>query len=83
MGRGWEQQEIAGLLATTPLLTLTGPGGCGKTRLALQVARGLAGASPDGVWLAELAALGDVALLPRAVAAALGVQEQGKREKAS
>jgi len=76
VGRSWEQREVARLLSATRLLTLTGPGGCGKTRLALEVARGQADASPDGVWLVELAALGDAALVPRAVAAALGVKEQ-------
>lgn len=57
------------------LVTLTGVGGCGKTRLALQVASDLRDAFPDGVSLAELAALSDPLLLPEAVAAALGVRE--------
>jgi predicted ATPase len=60
----------------TRLLTLTGAGGCGKTRLALEVARSLVGAYPDGVWLVELASLSEGALVAQAVAAALGVQEQ-------
>ena len=76
VGRGWERHEVAELLATTRLLTLTGPGGCGKTRLALEVAGEVAAAYPDGVWLVELAALGDAALLTGTIAAALGVQEQ-------
>src|SRR5262249_51301914 len=55
------------------LVILTGVGGIGKTRLALQVAAELLDAYPDGVWLVELASLADPALVPDAVAAALGV----------
>jgi predicted ATPase/DNA-binding SARP family transcriptional activator len=61
------------------LLTLTGLGGSGKTRLALRLADDLLdepGAYPDGVWLVELASLADSALVPKAVALALGVQEE-------
>ena len=54
-------------------------GGAGKTRLALEVARDLIGTYPDGVWLVELAPLFDPTLVPRAVAAALGVREQPDR----
>jgi len=61
------------------LLTLTGPGGVGKTCLALHVAGEALNAYPDGVWLVELAALADPALLPRAVAAALGLREEADR----
>src|SRR5438094_283455 len=57
------------------LLTLTGAGGCGKTSLALQVARDLSRVFPDGVWLVELASLSDPGLVPQAVAGALGVRE--------
>src|SRR5439155_14212769 len=57
------------------LLTLTGTGGCGKTRLALRVAGDLPESFPDGIWLVPLAALVDPALVPPAVAAALGVRE--------
>ena len=59
-------------LAMTRLLTLTGAGGCGKTRLALEVARDLVGAYPDGVWLVELASLSEGALVAQAVAEASG-----------
>jgi predicted ATPase/DNA-binding SARP family transcriptional activator len=61
------------------LLTLTGTGGCGNTRLALQAAGGLLDAYSDGVWLVELAPLADPALVPQAVAAVLGVREQQGR----
>ena len=79
VGREHETLEVKRLLAMTRLLTLTGAGGCGKTRLALKVARDLVGAYPDGVWLVELAALSDPALVPQAVAKALGVNEQPNR----
>jgi len=52
----------------TRLLTLTGVGGSGKTRLALEVARDLVEAYPDGVWLVELAPLSEEVLVPKAVA---------------
>jgi predicted ATPase/DNA-binding CsgD family transcriptional regulator len=60
----------------TRLLTLTGAGGSGKTRLALEVASDLVGAYRDGVWLVELAPLSEGALVVQAAAAALGVQER-------
>jgi predicted ATPase len=76
VGRERERLEVKRELAMTRLLTLTGAGGSGKTRLALEVARDLVGAYPDGVWLGELASLSDAELVARAVAEALGVQEQ-------
>jgi non-specific serine/threonine protein kinase len=60
----------------TRLLTLTGVGGSGKTRLALEVARDLLEAYPNGVWLVELAPLSEGELVPKAVAEALGVPER-------
>src|SRR4051794_14370138 len=57
-------------------MTLTGAGGSGKTRLALEVARDLIDAYPDGVWLVELAPLSEEALVPKAVAEALGVPQR-------
>ncbi|GIK40881.1 MAG: hypothetical protein BroJett011_47140 [Chloroflexota bacterium] len=78
IGRVREQAEVQRLLSATRLLTLTGAGGCGKTRLALEVAADLRlkGEFADGVWWVELAALADPALTPQAVASTLGVQEQ-------
>ena len=79
IGREREMAEVKRLLATTHLLTLTGPGGCGKTRLALQVAADLLEEFASGVWLVELAALSDPALVPQVVASALGVREEPDR----
>lgn len=67
------------LLETTRLLSVTGPGGAGKTRLALQVAADMLEGDGDGVWLAELASLSDPALVPQEVATALGVREEPGR----
>ncbi len=63
----------------TRLITLTGPGGTGKTRLALQAASGVFEHFPDGVWMVELAPLADPALIPQTLATALGVNEPGGR----
>jgi predicted ATPase/DNA-binding SARP family transcriptional activator/DNA-binding CsgD family transcriptional regulator len=79
IGRESELRDLKRDLAMTRLLTLTGAGGCGKTRLALEAARGLVGAYPDGVWLVELASLSEGTLVVHAVATALGVQEQPDR----
>ena len=67
--------EVKRLLGTTRLLTLTGTGGCGQDEARLEVARSLSEEYPDGVWLVELAALADPALVPQAVALALGIRE--------
>jgi predicted ATPase/DNA-binding SARP family transcriptional activator/DNA-binding CsgD family transcriptional regulator len=79
VGRERESLEVKRLLAMTRLLTLTGAGGCGKTRLAVEVASDLVGAYPDGVWLADLAPLSEAELVPQAVAQAVGVHEQPAR----
>jgi predicted ATPase/DNA-binding SARP family transcriptional activator/DNA-binding CsgD family transcriptional regulator len=79
VGRESELRNLKRDLAMTRLLTLTGTGGCGKTRLALEVARELVGAYPDGVWLVELAPLSKGALVVHAVARVLGVKEQPDR----
>src|ERR1700753_1515559 len=69
-------RESARLLEKHRLVTVTGPGGIGKTRLASEVARRVTARFADGVWLAELASVPDAAQVPLAVGAALGVQEQ-------
>jgi predicted ATPase len=76
VGRAGPVREVAGLLAERRLVTVTGPGGVGKTRLAGQVARAVAGRFADGAWLAELAPVSDPAQVAAVVAAALGVPEQ-------
>jgi len=75
VGRVGEVAEVAGLLAKYRLVTVTGPGGVGKTRLAAEVARAVAGRFADGAWLVELAGVEDPALVAVTVAAALGVQQ--------
>jgi len=75
IGRAGPVSDVAGLLGEYRLVTVTGSGGAGKTRLAGQVAEQVAGRFADGVWLAELAAVRDPALVPAAVAVALGVQD--------
>jgi predicted ATPase/Tfp pilus assembly protein PilF len=79
IGRESEMTEIKQLLANTRLLTLTGAGGCGKTRLALQVAADLLSDYPGGVWLVELAAASDPNMVIHLTAEALGIREQPKR----
>lgn len=75
IGREKEIEAVKSLLGKTQLLTLTGSGGCGKTRLALQVAAEVLESFPDGAWSVELAALADPALVPQSVAQALNVSE--------
>jgi predicted ATPase/DNA-binding SARP family transcriptional activator/tetratricopeptide (TPR) repeat protein len=76
VGRDEELREVAKLLDQHRLVTVTGPGGAGKTSVAVELARRLVGGHPDGVWLVELAAVGDPALLAEVVAAALGLGEE-------
>lgn len=76
IGREREITLVKELLAAARLVTLTGAGGSGKTRLAIQVANDLVDTFDDGVWLVELAPLADPSLVPAAVASVLGVQEQ-------
>ncbi len=79
VGREREKAEVERLLSTTRLLTLTGPGGAGKTRLALQVAAEVLEEFGDGVWLVELASLSDPMLVPQTLASTLSVREQSDR----
>jgi transcriptional regulator with XRE-family HTH domain len=73
IGREKELAEVRALVESSRLVTLTGAGGCGKTRLSLQVAAGLLDGSGDGVWLVELAAItGEDAVAP-AICQALGM----------
>jgi predicted ATPase/DNA-binding CsgD family transcriptional regulator len=76
IGREREMLEVKRELEMTRLLTITGTGGSGKTRLALEVARDLVEIYPDGVWLVELAPLSEEALVPKAVAEAFDVPER-------
>lgn len=80
VGRAFALTEVHRLLAETRLLTLTGPGGCGKSRLALRAAARSLACFPDGVWLADLATVSQPDLLPLVVAAALGISEQSGLE---
>ena len=76
IGREKQVEEVKARLTKTRLLTLTGAGGSGKTRLSLQVAADLLTGDGDGVWLVELAALTDPAFVPQAIAGVLGVKEE-------
>jgi len=76
IGRESEVDEVQAAVKAHRLVTLTGVGGVGKTRLALEVAARLADEFPDGVWFFELAAVSDPAAVPDAVAAVLGITQQ-------
>lgn len=79
IGRERELAQLKPLLWSSRLLTLTGFGGCGKTRLALKAAEHLLDAFSDGVWLVELAPISDPDLVPHAVAATLGLHDASDR----
>ena len=79
VGRERELAEVKRLLGQARLVTLTGPGGTGKTRLSLQVAAEVLESYADGAWLVELATLSDPDLVAATVAAALGVREDAER----
>ena len=80
IGREKELADCTLLLEETRLLTVTGIGGAGKTRLALKLAEARLERHPDGVWLVDLAPLADAILVPETVAAVLGVREAADRE---
>jgi predicted ATPase/class 3 adenylate cyclase len=79
VGRETDVAEVVNDIGVERLVTLTGPGGVGKTRLALQAAAGVAAGFDGGVWLVELAGLADGGEVPAAVAAVLGVAQQPGR----
>ena len=79
IGREQEIVQLEELMTANRLVTLTGAGGAGKTRLAIEAASRLVDAFPDGVWLVELAALSDAQPVPKAVAQALALKEQPAR----
>lgn len=76
IGREKEIREVKELVTQRRLVTLTGSGGSGKTRLSLQVASEMLEAFRDGVWFVELAPLTEAELVPQAIASVLGVREQ-------
>jgi predicted ATPase/DNA-binding XRE family transcriptional regulator len=72
VGREQDLARLEGLLGQARLVTLTGPGGAGKTRLALEFASGVLGRFPDGAWLVDLASLSDASLIAAAALSAVG-----------
>jgi len=79
VGRRHDVTEVRRLLSTSRLVTLTGPGGVGKTRLALEVANAVRRSFPDGIVLVELDQVSDPALVANTVAVAVGLREQSGR----
>ena len=79
VGRERERAEVRQLLSAHRLVTLTGAGGSGKTRLSLKIAEELVQELEDGIWFAELASIFDPALVPQAIASALNIREQSGR----
>jgi predicted ATPase/class 3 adenylate cyclase/DNA-binding NarL/FixJ family response regulator len=80
VGRDQLLADVADLVRSNPLVTLSGVGGVGKTRLALEVGAEMADEFPDGVWLVELAPVGDPSSVHAAIATALGITPQGDVE---
>ncbi len=78
VGREAEMREIQRFLAGAHLVTLRGPGGAGKTRLAIQTAADRLDAFPDGVWFVELAPIADAAIVPQTIASVLGLREPAR-----
>jgi predicted ATPase/class 3 adenylate cyclase len=81
VGRAGEIETLRDLLASTRILTLTGPGGSGKTRLALGVAQAVRERFPHGTWFVDLAAVRDATLLEPAVASTLGLMDSPERSR--
>ena len=80
VGRAGAVQQLRDLISAYRVVTLTGPGGIGKTSLALQVAHSVVADFPDGTWLVELASVADPGLVPPAVAQALGLKLPAEEE---
>jgi predicted ATPase/DNA-binding SARP family transcriptional activator len=78
IGREKELKEVADLFSKSRLITLTGSGGVGKTRLAIQVVAEVMDLFPDGVWFLDLALLSDPSLVPNTLASLLGLRESGE-----
>jgi predicted ATPase/DNA-binding SARP family transcriptional activator len=78
IGREKELKEVAGLFSKSRLITLTGSGGVGKTRLAIQVVAEVIDLFPDGVWFLDLAPLSDPSVVPNTLANLLGLRESGE-----
>ncbi len=79
VGRGVEVAAVRRLVGSARLVTLTGAGGCGKTRLGLQVAADLLDGSGDGVWLVELASVSEQGAVPTAISEVLGITSRAGR----
>ena len=79
IGRARERSDVRALVESSRLVTLTGPGGCGKTRLSLQAAAEMLDGTGDGVWLVELAAVSDPDTVPAVIAGALGIGPRDDR----
>jgi predicted ATPase/DNA-binding XRE family transcriptional regulator len=79
IGRKKEQSDVVRLVDKHRLVTLTGPGGVGKTRLALKVSKEVLGNYVDGVWLVELAPILDPLIVPRITAIAIGLRDEPQR----
>ena len=80
VGRRQEVHDVRRLLSEARLVSVIGPGGVGKSRLALRVASELQRAFRDGIWLVELASVSDASLLPEAIAGAIRVPERSNRD---
>lgn len=80
IGRQTELAVVKGLLAGHRLVTLTGPGGVGKTRLAIAAAAEVSGRHPDGIFLVELASLAETSLIAQTIATTVGLREQSGQE---
>jgi predicted ATPase/class 3 adenylate cyclase len=79
VGRGREMAEAKRLIGTTRLLTFTGPGGTGKTRLSLQLAAEILDQFPHGVWLVELSTLSDPSMIAETIISAVDIREEADR----